>query len=271
MARRSVVQITCDRTGEILFVQDGVSLDSLNDAPAKTGTALELTYRPVNGDEVRVVFEDLCPASHDQVAELVAAIKSSGYFKLQELAANEVVAAVIAPEQTETEAKPPAANDTPASPTKANSRRTYVEIETDLLEEAVEAYSLQFDKISKDPEADELDVADARETLRQAVQLSIWFRLQSDKVQKSYVRDARAARKAGGQPKVPEGLPELTEDTLKKYGLELASEDEVDSMEEGVDIIPGPTDDPPEDDEDDDDIFAGEDPDVVPDEEQDFI
>ena len=254
MARKPAVQIICDRTGEAAIVQLGVTLENLNEQRGDDGAALELTFRPHEGDAITVKFDDLCERSDEMVKLLVGAIASSGYFMLVPLAgdgtedvANEEPVEVAASTST-------VAAEVPA-PKKRGSRRTHAEIESDDLDAAVEAASSMVDKISKDPDAEELDVADARETLRDALKLRAYFGGLSEKAKKRYASDARAVRKSGGQPPRPANLPDIDDDELQRYGLvdHVVGEDHPDATIDDDDIFevtPADTDEPDPDPED---------------------
>jgi hypothetical protein len=227
MARKPAVQIICDRTGEEAVVQIGVTLENMNESGPDSGPALDLTFRPLNGEAITVKFDDLCARSDAQVKLFVDAIKDSGYFMLVPIFNGDGDVGGDTNNQPDgRESAQPAEPtvDPPAVP-KRSGRRTHAEIEKDDLDAAVEAASSLVDKKSRDPEAAGLDVADARETLKDALQIRAYFASLSPKEQKKYTSAARAVRKAGGQPARPANLPDIDPAELERYGLLDVSDD----------------------------------------------
>lgn len=261
MARKPAVQIICDRTGAAALVQVGVTLENMNEQAAHAGPALELAFRPSDGSGlVEIKFDDLCSRSDEQVATLVAAIASSKYFRIEEAPAESGAAEPTAAQPQGTQA---AQSQAPKIEKAKSSRRTNVEIERADLGAAVEAASSMVDTVRGNPDSDDLAVADARELLREALQLQTWFDEQSEKDLKKYVAAARKIRKAGGQPKRPKGLPPLTAEQSERYGFAVAAEkdaaaDEAPETPESATVDPAVSEPEPSSpvDADDDDIFA---------------
>lgn len=100
------------------------------------------------------------------------------------------------------------------------------------------------DTVRGAPESDDLAVADARELLREALQLQSWFDEQNEKDLKKYVAAARKTRKAGGQPKRPTGLPPLTPEQSERYGFTVAAEKDAATEDTPADIEPAAEDTP---------------------------
>ena len=194
MARKPAVQIICDRTGEASILQVGMTLENMNEQSAQAGPALELCFRPSGGgDQIVVKFDDLCERSERQVEQLVKAIGGKGYYLISELVEGDPAVSIAVEDKTcDASAHAPAPAPEPAR--KTRGRRTHVEIESDELDARVETASSAVDKIRQDPEADELAVADAREVLREGLQLRAWFKAQTEKHQKEYVSAARKTR-----------------------------------------------------------------------------
>ena len=251
MAREAAVRVTCDRTGEESYAPVGVTLATMNEGGgAAPDAALELTFRPVYGGEgMELIFNDLSPRAERQVRELLDAIAAEGYFVISPL--DEKFEADVEPvEVASTPA--PAQPERPVAKAKSRSRRSFVEIEADMLNETVEAASSALAVLLESPDADDISVADAREVLRDALTRSEYFKALPEKDQREHVTAARASRKAGTAIKYPSPLPELDENVLAGYGL-LDGEVEVSETAPKV-SDDGPGEAPPDD--DDDDIFT---------------
>jgi len=265
MAREAAIRVVCDRTGEASYVQAGVTLDNMNEGASAPDAALEITFRPVHGsDGVELVFNDLSERAEKQVKELIDAISAEGYF-------------VVSPLESDSSAEPQAATDAPASAgaapaadppkekPKGRPRRTHLQIEADLLDEAVEAASSAMSKLMASPDAEDMDVADAREALTEALTRSEYFKGLTEKEQRVHTKEARKARKVGNPVSFPEKLPAVDPAVLGKFGLlEDEGEDHGDHPDAPPDgVVAG--------DDDDEDIFASPEPTEESGEQVDFL